>query len=144
MEEMHRAKHGRGHSSTMLLPGLSPWTSTCLPSHKLSKLHCLGFYGGLITQAWLIKFLDIGEITNFWWLVVSVTKSCPTLATQWTVVLQAPLNMGFSRQEYWSGLPFPSPVDLPDPGIKPRSPALQVDDLLTKLWGKPTDMNSIL
>ena len=72
-------------------------------------------------------------ITNFWWLVVLVAKACPTLATPWTVVLQAPLSMGFSKQEYWSGLPFPSPVDLPDTGIKLRSPALQADDLLTKL-----------
>ena len=44
-------------------------------------------------------------------------------ATPWTVTYQAPLSMGFSRQEYWSGLPFPSPGDLPDPGIKPGSPA---------------------
>ena len=44
--------------------------------------------------------------------------------TLWTVAPQAPLSMGFSRQEYWSGLPFPSPGDLPDPGIEPRSPAL--------------------
>ena len=45
--------------------------------------------------------------------------------------------MGFSRQEYWSGLPFPSPGDLPDPGIKPGSPALQGNSLPTELWGKP-------
>ena len=44
--------------------------------------------------------------------------------TPWTVAHHAPLSMGLSRQEYWSGLPFPSPEDLPDPGIKPRSPAL--------------------
>ena len=44
--------------------------------------------------------------------------------TPWTVAYQAPLSMGFSRQEYWSGLPFPSPGDLPDPRIEPRSPAL--------------------
>ena len=44
--------------------------------------------------------------------------------TTWTVAHHAPLSMGLSRQEYWSGLPFPSPEDLPDPGIKPRSPAL--------------------
>ena len=49
--------------------------------------------------------------------------------TSWTVAYQAPLSMGFSRQEYWSGLPFPSPGDLPDPGIEPRSPALQADSL---------------
>ena len=51
---------------------------------------------------------------------------------------QAPLSMGFFRQEYWSGLPFPSPGDLPDPGIKPGSPALQADFLPTELQGKPT------
>ena len=48
-------------------------------------------------------------------------------ATPWTVAYQVPQSMGFSRQEYWSGLPFPSPGDLRDPGIEPRSPALQAD-----------------
>ena len=62
-----------------------------------------------------------------------VTKSCPTLAIPWTAACQAPLSMGFSRQEYWSGLPFPSPRDLPDPEIEPGSPALQADDLPTEL-----------
>ena len=47
-----------------------------------------------------------------------------SLQTPWAVALQAPLSMGFSRQEYWSGLPFASPGDLPDPGVEPRSPAL--------------------
>ena len=56
-----------------------------------------------------------------------VTKSCLTLATAWTVACQAPLSMGFYRQEYWSGLPLPSPEDLPDPEIEPGSPALQED-----------------
>ena len=50
-------------------------------------------------------------------------------ATPWTVAYQAPPSMEFSRQEYWSGLSFPSPGDLPDPGIEPRSLALQVDAL---------------
>ena len=58
-------------------------------------------------------------------------------ATPWTVACQAPLLMGFSRQEYWSELPFPSPGNLPDPGIEPRSPALQAYSLLTELQGKP-------
>ena len=53
-----------------------------------------------------------------------VAKSCPTLATPGSVACQAPLSTGFSRQEYWSGLPFPSPGDLPSPGIEPRSPVL--------------------
>ena len=65
-----------------------------------------------------------------------VAKSCPTLATPWTVGCQVPLPRGFSRQEYWSRLPFPSPGDLPNPGIEHRSPALQTDSLLTDLWGK--------
>ena len=56
----------------------------------------------------------------------------------WTVAYQAPLSMEFSRQEYWSGLPFPSPGDLPNPGIEPRSPALQADFLPSELPGKPT------
>ena len=50
-----------------------------------------------------------------------VTKSCPTLVTPWTVACQAPLSIGFSRQKYWSRLPFSSPGDLPDPGIEFRS-----------------------
>ena len=58
-------------------------------------------------------------------------------ATPWTVARQDPLSMVFSRQEYWSGLPFPSPGDLPDPGIEPQSPALRADSLLTELQGKP-------
>ena len=56
--------------------------------------------------------------------------------TPWTAACQVPLSMGFSRQEYWSGLPFPSPGDLPNPGIKPRFPALQADSLPTELRGK--------
>ena len=59
------------------------------------------------------------------------------LVTPLTVVYQAPLSMGFSRQEYWSGLPFPSPGDLPDPGVKPVSPTLQADALLPEPPGKP-------
>ena len=57
--------------------------------------------------------------------------------TLWTVVHQAPPSMGFSKQEYWSGLPFPSPGDLPDPGIKPRSPAMQAGALTSEPPGKP-------
>ena len=59
-------------------------------------------------------------------------------ATPWTLAHQAPTSMGFSRQEYWSGLPFPSPGDLPDPGIEPRSPALQADALTSEPPGMST------
>ena len=57
--------------------------------------------------------------------------------TPWTVAHQAPPSMEFSRQEYWSGLPFPSPGDLPNPGIEPGSPALQTDALPSEPPGKP-------
>ena len=53
-----------------------------------------------------------------------------SFVTSWTVACQAPLSMGFPGQEYWSGLSFPSPGDLPDPGVNPGSPALQADALL--------------
>ena len=65
-----------------------------------------------------------------------VSKSCLTFPTPWTVARQAPLSVEVSRQEHWSGLPFPSPGDLPDPGIEPRSTALQADSLRTELSGK--------
>ena len=58
--------------------------------------------------------------------------------TPWTIACQAPLSMEFSRQEYWSELPFHSPGDLPDPGVKPRSPTLQADSLLSEPPGKPS------
>ena len=63
---------------------------------------------------------------------VLVAQSCLTLCNPWTVALKAPLFMEFSRQEYWSGLPFPPSRDLSDPGIKPRSPAFQADSLPTE------------
>ena len=58
-------------------------------------------------------------------------------AAPWTVAHQVPLSLKFSRQDYWSGLSFPSPEDLPNPGIKPRSPTLQADSLLSEPLGKP-------
>ena len=58
-------------------------------------------------------------------------------ATPWTVAHQVPPSMGFSSKEYWSGLPFPSPGDLPDPGIEPGSPALQADALPSEPPGNP-------
>ena len=60
-------------------------------------------------------------------------------AIPWTVAHQDRLSIGFSRQEYWSGLPFSSPGDLPDPGIEPRSPTLQAEALTSEPPGKPPD-----
>ena len=68
-----------------------------------------------------------------------LSPSSPTFnfTIPWTIAHQAPLSMGFSKQESWSGLPFPSPEELLDPGVEPGSPALQADSLLTQLQGKP-------
>ena len=78
-----------------------------------------------------LNYWDVGYMyvksLNWVWLFV----------TPWTVAHQVPWSMGFSRHEYWSGLPFPSPGDLPDSGIKPRSPALHADTLPPELQGKP-------
>ena len=75
-----------------------------------------------------------------------VAQSCPTLATPWTAAYQAPPSMGFSRQEYWSGLPFPSPEDLPNPGTEPKSsasPALAGRFFTTAPLGKPAIYNKV-
>ena len=69
---------------------------------------------------------------------------CPTLSIPQTAAHQAPLSMGFSRQEYWIGLPFPSPGDLPNPGIEHRSSAMQADALPTELCTKPSKCKSPL
>ena len=68
---------------------------------------------------------------------VCVLGHIQLFATLWTGGHQAPLSMGFSRQEYWTGLPFPTPGDLPDPGIEPASPALAGRFSLTALPGEP-------
>ena len=89
-----------------------------------------------------------------WWswnVLVLVSQSCVKVkvkllsrvqlfATPWTETYQAPQSMGFSRQEYWSGLPFPSPGDLPNPGIEPGCPALQTNALPSEPLGKPSIM----
>ena len=73
------------------------------------------------------------------WIAIKVKSlsRVQLFMTPWTVVHQAPPSMGFSRQEYWSGLPFISPGDLPDPGMGPRSPALQADALTSEPPGLP-------
>ena len=68
---------------------------------------------------------------------VKLLSHVQLFATPWMVAYQALRSMGFSSQEYWSGLPFPSPGDLPNPGIEPRSPALQTDALPSDPPGKP-------
>ena len=81
---------------------------------------------------------------QIWLLTAVLVKLMKSLsrvqlfATAWTVAYQIPLSMGFSRQQSWSGLLFPSPGDLPDPGMEPESPALYIDVLPSEPPGKST------
>ena len=91
----------------------------------------------------LIQFsVDGWSCVPSWLFKVKSLSLVQLLATPWTVAYQPPLSMGLSKQEYWSELPFPSPGDLPNPGIKPGSPALQTDALpfeplhLLFTWGQ--------
>ena len=74
-------------------------------------------------------------------IIIVIVFSCSVVSnsfvTIWIVACQAPLFVGFPRQRHWSGLPFPSPGDLPDPGIEPTSPALRVNSLPLSHWRSP-------
>ena len=86
------------------------------------------FLPGLLDKCWLL-FL--------WKVKVKLLSRVRLFATPWMVAYQAPQSMGFSRQDYWSGLPFPCPGDLPNPEIELGSPALQTDALSSEPLGKP-------
>ena len=89
----------------------------------------------LVRELWLSSLL-FSPISAPESEVKLLSRVC-LFATLWTVAYQARPSMGFSRQEYWSGLPFPSPGDLPDPGIEPGTPALWADTLTSEPPGKP-------
>ena len=109
-------------------------------SHWNVKLHVVRIWGNVIVH-WCIKSLE-QFLAPYTKKESEVAQSCPTLVTPWTVACQASLFMGFPRQEYWSGLPFSFPGDLPNLGIEPRSLALQADSLLSEPLGKPHYINS--
>ena len=104
-----------------MLPLLAPW-STEAPVCQNDDI--------LLSD--VIRFLRGNKVK----VKVKSLSRVRLFVTPWTVAHQAPPSMEFSRQEYWSGLPFPSPGDLPDPGIEPRSPALQADTLASEPPGK--------
>ena len=87
--------------------------------------HSVQFQYNSVQHPYEVKWNEVKSLSHIW-----------LFAIPWTVAHQAPLSMEFSKKEYWSGLPFPSPGDLSDPGIKPRSPALQADALPSELPGK--------
>ena len=97
-------------------------------------------YGGTSHISHLTSKVTLGVETSdvTCYSVVLVAKSCPALLDPMDCSRQAPLSMGFPRQEYWSGLPFPSPGDLPNPGIKPMTLALAGGFFTTGPSGKPT------
>ena len=87
-----------------------------------------------------LAYVALDCCTFCWWSAVLSHPVVSDSATLWTVACQTSLSMGFSWQEYWSGLPFPPPGDLPDPGIQPTalmSPAFQADSLPLSYWGSP-------
>ena len=103
----------------------------------MTLLFCL--YSNMTAKWPGILLLSLGSPCLILKAKVLVAQLCPILVilvTLWSVAHQASLSMEFSRQESWSGLPFPSPRDLPDPGIEPRSLALQADSLPSELPGK--------
>ena len=122
-----------------------PFSRWCHPTISFSVVpfsSCLQSFpaSGSFPVSWLFSSggQSIGDLTS-----ASVKSSRSVVSDSlWPhglhVACQAPLSMGFSRQEYWSGLPFPSPGDLPDPGIEAGSPALQTDPLPSEPSGKPT------
>ena len=141
--KLQKGKSSRGQAAGVSVPGptvsqseLSLATahqgSRCLKEHEL---FC-NFKGILlkrgVMQRWCYCFWEILVGPN------SCVISCVRLfATPWMIACQAPLSMGFSRQEYWSGLPFSTPRGLPNPGIEPTSPALAGGFFTTVLPGKP-------
>ena len=104
--------------------------------HKGS--HCPGLEAPQVVKntqcdLWITDiFCAPGPCTSLHWSEVKSLSRVRLFVTPWTVAYQAPLSMGFSSQEYWSGLPFPSLGDLPNPGIEPRSPALLIDVWATR------------
>ena len=107
-------------------------------SHKVKRLLLFGIKAMTNLDS-ILKSRDITLPTKV--LLVKKEKSLSHVqlfVTPWTVAYQAPQSMKFSRQEYWSGLPSPSPGDLPNPGIKPGPPALQADNLPSEPPGKPS------
>ena len=114
--------------ATFALICLHIWLSVIFPSH--SEWHIIDRWPRFQVRCFLRQLTAAVNIFH-------CLSRVQLFVTPWTVAYQAPPSMGFSRQEYWSGVPFPSPGDLPNPGIEPGSPAFQADALTSEPPGKP-------
>ena len=136
------ANEGRRHRSCLETLLVAQWLRLCLPLQGTQVPSLVGVLDSTCCTVQTINkqikhfFLkeSIRVVSLVWWWWFNPVK---TLATPWTVAHQATPSMGFPRQGYWSGWPFPFPGDLTHPGIKPRSPALQADSLPTEPPGRP-------
>ena len=106
------------------------WTTEMCKETLFFSITALDFFKH--PTQWVAAGEESEEYPDIVISIVLVTQSYDFLQSPWTVTYQSPLSMGFSRHEYYSGLPFPSLGGLPNPGIKPSSPALQADSLLTE------------
>ena len=116
------------------LASLNALPPLCQTLSHIKELVPMMLQEAMMNNSLFVKESD-SQLMRVFYIAVS-KKSL--FVTPWTVVLQAPLSMGLSRQEYWSGLSFPTPGDLSDPGIEPTSlvsPALQVNSLPLSHWG---------
>ena len=136
---------GRGKEGQGVAEPPRAWMTPCDNIFSMFRAVC----SGNISSLWGCRSAyrqNIRRMRTFWGYIngsqsevkwSELTQSCPTLCDPQTVAYQAPPSKQFSKQEYWTGLPFPSPEDLPNPGIEPRSPALQADALPPEPPGKP-------
>ena len=128
--------HSQNYASICSKIKIPPQTFKVSPTPVNLHLQVLNLICGGLSFPWSIFSLPSES--------ESVSRSVVSnSATPWTIAHQAPLSMRFSRQEYWSGLPFPSPGVLPNPGLEPRSPALQVDSLPPELPGRPSLLGGV-
>ena len=109
------------HKNNKILPFVATWIDLKDYHAEWSKSKTISYS---ITYNWNLKMIQTKKKVK-----VKSLSHVRLSATLWTLAYQAPLSMGFSRQGYWSGLPFPSPGDLPNSGIEPRSPTLQAEAL---------------
>ena len=134
-----------GTMEGVILAGVCTGEDETRPCH-LVRLDKLFFFRNIYAGSESFTYADYFILTTVLWsrhcylllLLFSRSIVSDSFATQWTLAHQAPLSIGFSRQEYWSGLPFPSPGYLPHPGVKPASPTLAGGFLTTEPLAKPT------